>query len=452
MSAEARIAAQVRDIHDLLASGDLESLHAAVGLFAELHPADQGDALADLPPERQGEVLTTLDPSVAAKVLERLEPERAAAAVSHFAPGALAVVLDQTRPEAAADILRQLPQDMGQEALDAMRLAGEVVPLLQYADETAGGLMTPEYPVVRDSVTAGAALDVLRFLGPQAESVSSPFVVESDGTLVGSLGIITLALARPASLVRDILSPTVATVNAETDQEECARLMQRYSLNQLPVVDGDGRLVGVILGEEAVDVVEEEATEDMFSMVGMGGERLSGPLLGSVRHRLPWLYVNLGTTVLAAIVISLFESTIARVAVLAAFLPVVAGQGGIGGTQTLTLVVRSMALGGLPRGRGLRVLRREVVLGVAHGLLLGVIVGLVGYAWKGNFTLGLILAAAMAGNMVVAGLAGAGVPLLLRRFRLDPAVASAVFVTTFTDILGFLFFLGLAAILVESLE
>ena len=452
LSGEALIAAQVKDAHDLLDTEDLQSLRAGVESLQGLHPADQGEALIDLDPERQSDVMTALDPAVAAKVLEEMEPEQAAEAVSDMDPEVLAVVLDETRPEVAADILHQLPLEQSRETQDAMSEIEDVVSLLQYDDETAGGLMTPEYPVVRDAVTAGSALDVLRLLGPQAESVSSLFVVESDGTLVDSLGIITLALARPNSLMRDIMSPTVATVSADTDQEECARLMQRYSLNQLPVVDADHRLVGVILGEEAVDVVEEEATEDMFSMVGMGGERLSGPLLGSVRHRLPWLFVNLATTVLAATVISLFESTIARVAVLAAFLPVVAGQGGIGGTQTLTLVVRSMALGGLPRGPGLRVLGREVALGVIHGLFLGAAVGLVGYAWQSNYTLGLILAAAMLGNMVVAGLAGAGVPLLLRRLKLDPAVASAVFVTTFTDVLGFLFFLGLAAILVERLE
>ncbi len=302
VSAVERIAAQVKNAYDLLDTEDLQSLHAGMELLEVLHPADQGEALINLEPERQSQVMTALHPAVAAKVLEELEPDQAAEAVSDMDPEALAVVLDETRPEVAADILHQLPPVHARETQDAMRENGDVIALLQYDDETAGGLMTPEYPVVRDSVTAGSALDVLRLLGPQAENVSSLYVVESDGTLVGSLGIITLALARPSLLMRDIMSPTVATVDAGTDQEECARLMQRYSLNQLAVVDADHHLVGVILGEEAVDVVEEEATEDMFSMVGMGGERLSGPLLGSVRHRLPWLFVNLATTVLAATV------------------------------------------------------------------------------------------------------------------------------------------------------
>ncbi len=171
----------------------------------------------------------------------------------------------------------------------------------------------------------------------------------------------------------------------------------------------------------------------------------------SLRRRLPWLYINLATAFLAAVVISLFESTIVRVVALAAFLPVVAGQGGVGGTQTVTLVVRSMALGELASRSGIRLLLRELALGLANGVLLGVVVGVVAFAWKGNYMLGLVLGLAMLGNMLVAALAGAGVPLLLRRLKMDPAVSSAVFVTTFTDVIGFVLFLGLAAAFVNLL-
>ena len=203
--------------------------------------------------------------------------------------------------------------------------------------------------------------------------------------------------------------------------------------------------MGIILVEDLVDVLREEDTEDMYRISGLGQDRLFGPLRRSISRRLPWLYINLGTTILAALVISLFESTIEKLVILAAFLPVIAGQGGIGGTQTLTLVVRGLALGQIYGDRGRRLLIREVLLGIIHGLLLGVLIGFIGFVWKGNIMLGLILGLAMLGNMVVAGLTGAGIPLLLRRMGLDPAVSSAVFVTTVTDILGFLLFLGLAA-------
>ena len=210
-------------------------------------------------------------------------------------------------------------------------------------------------------------------------------------------------------------------------------------------------MIGVILVQDVVDVLKEEATEDMYRMTGIGGERLFGPMFGSVRRRLPWLYLNLATTLLAAGVISLFESTIKQVLALAVFLPVVAGQGGIGGTQTLTLVIRGIALGDVPERRAFRLLSREIFLGVVHGVLLGVVIGLIAFLWKGVWMLGVVLGVAMLGNMIIAGLAGAATPLMLRLFGLDPALGSAVIVTTITDVIGFLLFLGIAAALITYL-
>jgi magnesium transporter len=233
-----------------------------------------------------------------------------------------------------------------------MKDTEEVVPLLQYPDDTAGGVMIPDYPVVRENTSAANALDQLRFLSPDSEDISSILVVDDENKLVGTLSITRLALARPNVMVWDIANQEFISVRTDTDQEESARLMERYNLNQLPVVDQEGRLMGVILAEDMVDVVVEEATEDMYRMAGVAGERVLGPLKNSLRNRVPWLYMNLATAFLAALVINFFESTIARVAALAVFLPVVAGQGGIGGTQTVTIIVRSMALGGSPCHRG----------------------------------------------------------------------------------------------------
>jgi magnesium transporter len=327
----------------------------------------------------------------------------------------------------------------------------EVAPLLAYSDDTAGGIMTPEVLSVGEDMTAAAALDVLRLNEAQVEDAGAIFVVGDGDRLTGALRVVRLALARQNAWVRDIMTTDIISVPAEMDQEECARLIERYDLAELPVVDEAGRLIGVILAEDAADVAEEEATEDMYRIAGLGDERLRGALSASVRSRFPWLVVNLLTTFLAALVISFFESTIVKVVALAVFLPVVAGQGGIAGTQTLTLAVRSMALGELSGRRGRRLLVREVTLGLLHGLLLGIAVGIVAFVWKGNFFLGLVLGIAMLGNMVIAGVMGAGAPLLLRRLGLDPAVAAAVVVTTITDVVGFLLFLGLAAALVNLL-
>ena len=424
---------------------------AAWDHFAQLHPADQAQALWVLSRENQGSLLAELEPSTVAAMLEYLEPEESTRLLRNSGPGRVAEILDLTGPDVAADLLHLLPETVQLETLRAMREAEEVGELLQYEDDTAGGLMTPDFPVVFSYTTTPNALDQLRLLGSDAEIIDAVLVVTGERRLVGSVSVTRLALARPSSIIGDIMDSRVQSVTAETDQEECARVMQHYNLRSLPVVDHEGRLTGVILAEHIVDVVEEEATEDMFRIAGVGDEEILGPLRGSLRSRLPWLSINLATAFLAAFMVSLFESTIIKVVALAVFLPVVASQGGIGGTQTVTLVVRSMALGDVPRRQGFRLLRRELTLGLIHGVALGVLVGCVALAWKGNPTLGLVLGGAMLGNMLVAGLAGAGVPLLLRQLRMDPAVSSAVFVTTFTDVIGFLLFLGLAATFVRFL-
>ncbi|MBF8267238.1 MAG: Magnesium transporter MgtE [Dehalococcoidia bacterium] len=432
----------------LLRYGDARS---ALALFAELHPADQGDVLAELSREVGNALLAVLTPEDVAKILKHLEVEKAVEVSEKMEAHRLSQVLDEARPDVAADILRRLPNERFRETLKAMNRAEEVFHLLGYADDTAGGLMTPQYLVVKDSMTAAVALDILHLLGTHAEAFSSVFVVDDRERLVGSLSITRLALAQPTTVVRSITDTHVVYVHAGTDQEECVHLMARYSLRHLPVVDEEHRLIGTIQVEDVVDVMREEATEDMYRVAGIAGERLLGPLLNSVRYRLPWLYINLATVFLAALVISLFESTIARVAALATFLPVIAGQGGIAGTQTITLVVRSMALGELAQGQGSRLLIRELLLGLINGVLLSLVVGLVAYLWKGQPMLGVIAALAMLGNMLVAGLTGAGVPLLLRRLHMDPAVSSAVFVTTFTDVVGFFLFLGMATALIRFL-
>lgn len=438
----------MQQVQVLLDEGHLES---ALNLFHQLHPSDQSKVLVELDREHRQNLLISLPPTDAAIIMEHLEVRDALVLAMDLKIPSLSNILDETSPDVAADILRRLPSEHTAGTLETMSTALEVIPLLKYPDDSAGGLMTPDFPMVKDNVTAANALDLLRLLGERAEDINSTFVVDRQNNLKGSLSVIRLALARPGSLVRDLMNPEVVSVTAETDQEECARVMARYDLTQLPVLDKTSRLIGVILVEDVVDVVEEEATEDMYRMAGIEGERLFGPLNHSVRRRLPWLCVNLSTAFLAAGIIAVFESTISKVVALAIFLPVIGGQGGVGGTQTFTLLVRSIAVGEMPVGRNIRILQREVFLGLIHGLLLGLIVGIVAYLWKGNFVLGIVVGVAMLGNMVVAGFVGAAVPLLLRRLRIDPAVASATFVTTFTDVLGFLLFLGLGAALIDNL-
>ena len=431
----------VQELERLMESSERQQ---ALEIFAVLHPVDQGEILDGLPKKHSQSLLGELDANVVAEILEYLEPEESIEMIgdARARGGDLQV---------AGDLLRQMPEEKQNETLEAMVDSAEITGLLQYQDDTAGGLMTPDYPVVNEKTTTPNALDQLRLLGEDAEDINSVLVIDDDQRLVGSLSITRLALARSSAVVGDIMNRDINSVTAETDQEECAKVMQRYNLDLLPVLDSERRLSGVIMDDDLVDVVVEEATEDMFRIASVGGERIAGPLTNSLRSRLPWLYINLATAFLAAVMVSLFETTITRVVALAVFLPVVASQGGIGGTQTVTLVVRSMALGEVSRRQGVRLLVRELALGLIHGVALGIVVGIVAYLWKWNVTLGLVLGLAMLGNMLVAGMFGAGVPLLLRQLRMDPAVSSAVFVTTFTDVIGFVLFLGLAAIFVERL-
>ena len=304
--------------------------------------------------------------------------------------------------------------------------------------------MVTQLPMVDIDGPAEGARENLRALKEIRHKLTHTYVVGDGGALFGQLSMVDLALADDATPIRTIASSVVATVTVDTPADECARLQRHYNLMQIPVVDDD-RMIGVILAESLLGATVEQDTRQMQQVGNVAGETVDGPLASSVRTRLPWLTVNLATTFLAAATIALFESTLTQVVVLAAFLPVVAGQGGIGGTQTLTLIVRAIALGELVGVSAKRLLAREAFLGLLHGIWLGVLVALVAVIWKQNIGLGLILGFSMLGNMLIAGSVGAAVPLFLRRMGLDPAVASAVVVTTVTDVFGFLLFLGIAS-------
>ena len=429
---------------------------AAWDYYLQLHPSDRAETLTEMGGRLSRSLAWEMAPETVAGLLEHLEPRMAVRMLRDYAPSALAEVLDIADPGSAAEMLELLPRERRLATIEEMAArsslnVGRVETLLRYQDGTAGRLIDLEVPVFNENTTVPIALDRLRLMGEAAEQLNSLPVVDGDGRLVGSLRPVRLALARPNASVGQIMDRDLTSVTTSTDEQVALQLISRLKVSDLPVVEDDGRLAGLIRAEDAVEAVQENATEDMYRIAGIGEERVTGPLTDSVRSRFPWLALNLVTVFLAAAVIGLFESTIARVVALAAFLPIVAGQGGIGGTQTVTLVVRSLATGELPRRLGLRLLRREITLGLIHGVVLGAIIGGIGWAWQGSPVLGLVLALAMTGNMVVASIAGAGVPLLLRRLRMDPAVSAAVFVTTFTDVIGFALFLGLAAVFIEFL-
>jgi magnesium transporter len=308
--------------------------------------------------------------------------------------------------------------------------------------------MTPAVITLRRKWRALDALEEIRRVGPEADSAYYLFVTDDQGYLLGVVGLRDLVVALPETTMEAMMDPNVISVPVTADQEVCARTLSRYGFLALPVVDEVGRLVGVITADDLIEVAEVEATEDMYRMVGITGEeRLSGPMIASVVKRLPWLAINMVTLFVAISVVDAFEWVIAGMVVLATFLPLVSGEGGNAGSQTTTVIVRALALGEVEAVGGWRVLLKELAASLINGILIGLGTGLAIYWWKGEWIIALAVGLAMVLNFVVAALAGVLVPLGLKLIKVDPALASAAFVTGVTDTLGFLFFLGIATLL-----
>jgi magnesium transporter len=352
-------------------------------------------------------------------------------------------------PDEAADLLGDMEPDQLAVALSSIEDADEILPLLEYHDESAGGLMTSVEVVLHKDLTTSEAVDHIKTNIPEAEIAYYLYVVDDDVKLVGVVSLLRIVVASSETCLDEIMNPEVISVFTDTDQEDAARLMARYDLLALPVVDSEYHLLGVITHDDMVAVLEEEETEDIYRLGGVPDERLSidvSPVY-SLRARLPWLVLNLGTAMLSAVVLSLFEETIAQLAVLAVFFPIVAGVSGSAGTQTLTITVRGLALGEISWKNGLKALGRELLIGIANGLVLGTLIALIAYTWKGTPVLGLVVGLATLLNLIAAGLAGVMVPIGMSVTRLDPALASPVFVTTLTDTLGYLIYLSIATIM-----
>jgi magnesium transporter len=434
----------------------LEAGHVldAIAALIRLHPADRAEAFSDLDDADQATLLPRLDISTMADLLEELEDEHAADVAEVLPTERLADVLDEMEPDEAADVLGDLPPERVAETLAEMEDANDVIPLLGYPDETAGGLMTTSYLALRPHTTAKQAINFLREINPEEETPYYLNVIDRDRRLVGIVGLRELVIAEPDTMVEVFMDPDVIHVNTGTDQEEVARLMVRYNLAALPVVDQNNVLKGVITYDDLMDVLEEEATEDIYRLANVSDPDLSidSSISMSVRRRLPWLFLNTLTAFFASWVISQFESIIAQVAVLAVFLSVVAGLGGNSGTQSLAIIVRAIALGELEIHEAWRTILKEATIGLLQGISVGVVAGIGVYLWRGNAVMGVILGLALAGNILVAGIIGSLVPVLLKALRLDPALASSVLVTAVTDSAGFALFLTLAVIFLPHLS
>jgi len=443
-----------RLLEDVRARLDAQDLDALRERLERAHPADVAAALRELPLPEQVTVFRQLHRESAGAVLSEMDNETLLGLVQALDQGEVSRILDRMPPDEAADVVETLPEEQAEQILEGMKEeeSEEVQELLRYGESTAGGIMTPEFVAVHEDMTVGQALDHLRKAATR-EGVFYVYVVDDHDHLVGVVPLRRLITADPATPIHAIRRPDVLSVTADTDQEEVAKLVTKHNLLAVPVVSRENRLLGTITVDDVIDVIHEEATEDIHRLAGVAGdETIFDPPTKVVRRRLFWLLVNLPTAILAASVVGLFEPAIHELAVLAVFMPIVAGMGGNAGIQTFTVIVRAIALGDLTLANTRKVLAREAIIGIANGVGTGLVAGAIAYLWKGHAWLGLILGLAMITNMLVAALAGTLIPVLLKALRVDPAVATGVIVTTFTDCAGFLSFLGLATLLLHLLQ
>lgn len=346
-----------------------------------------------------------------------------------------------------ADILGNIPIKTRKDLLKMMKKndTKQLQELLGYDEDSAGGIMTTEYIALKSDLTIEEALKKIREIGPETEVIEIIFVLDKNKKLIGTADLRDILLASEDKKLIDIMEDNVIYVTPEVDQEKVSLLVSKYDLKAIPVINNNNCLLGIITVDDIIDVIVEEQTEDMLRLGGVSKEeRATSTLKTSITKRLPWLFINLGTAFLASFTVGLFEDVIAQVVALAAAMPIVAGMGGNAGTQTLSVAIRGITLGELRLKKNWKLVFKEVTLGVINGAATGLLTGIILYMKYNNPYLGLIIFAAMIGNLMIAGFFGFLIPLLLKVFDIDPALASAIFLTTATDVFGFFIFLGLS--------
>jgi len=425
-------------------SGDTESL---TRLATQLHPADIAEVLDDLEqPADKLRLFNVLEAPLASEVARKCGEVTRGILVGQLPDSRLSAIIENLDTDDAADLVGELPEQRQRILLQrtSPEHRREVAELLTYDDDTAGGIMKTEVAAVSRDTTVREITEYLRSRAEVFHDIHNVFVTDETGSLVGYAALRDLMLANDGKAIGDIMETEVVSVAADIDQEEVAHLFEKYELLSIPVIDASEKLVGRITIDDIVDVIEEEATEDILRLAGVAAETVSidGTAQG-IRSRLPWLLLNLVTATLSVYTIALFEGTIRSIAVAAALMTIVASQGGNAGVQTMALVVRGLAIGEFDPSQLVRIVRRELLIALVNGLVLGSVSGIAVYLWRGDMHLSLVLTVAMMANFIIASVLGTLVPLGLKSLKVDPAISSSVLVTAGTDILGFFIFLGL---------
>jgi magnesium transporter len=423
--------------------------------LAQIHPSTLTPLLADLAPDeiqrlidllfirhRAAAMLAGLPAELMPQILEAIPDQRLADVLARLEIDDMLLLVEHLPAERRESVEQRLPSRQRRDLMHAEL----------YPPDSAGRAMVTHFIALHPEMTAQEAIDAIRLEGDSSDAGPHLYVVDESQRLLGVVPIRKLVSTPPQTPVGKLMIPESISVSSEADQEEAAQLVARYDLLALPVTDPDDRMVGIITVDDVIDVINEEATEDIYRLAGLSdADRVYTSARVSISKRLPWMIVNLGTAFTAASVVGFYESTLDQLVSLAIFLPVVAGIGGNGGIQTLTVITRSIALGEIEFSSGFRAIGKELWVGLVIGSVAGILAGFVAFLWQGNPILGLVLLLSMMITMTMASLLGAAVPLLLKSFGQDPALGAGVLVTFFTDALGFFSFLGIATLLLEKL-
>lgn len=421
------------------------------------HPGDLVELMEGLDEGQQKELLERLPEVKAAAIIQRMEEHARVGLVRLLDRRKVSAILREMNSDDAVDLLGELPEEESRELLtlleeDAVEYRG----LLRYPGDSAGGIMTTEYISLPGDLPVEEAILRLREVAPRAEIIYYAYVIDADSRLIGVLSLRDLIAASDGTLLREIMRHNVIAVDTTTDQEEVARVVAKYDLLAVPVTDADRRLLGIITVDDVLDVIEQEASEDMYKLAGAGDvDRVSlveAPVWEMVRHRLPWLLICLAGGVFSGSIIDVFESTLEAIFVLAVFIPVIMDMGGNVGTQSSTIFVRGIATGEIGAADVWRYFFRELRIGLAMGVVTGLLIAIVAYIWQGSFALGLVVGISLGATVLLGAVLGTLVPLLCNMVRIDPAITSGPFVTTIKDVTGLLIYFGIATLFLSYLR
>ncbi|NLH63332.1 MAG: magnesium transporter [Erysipelotrichaceae bacterium] len=441
-------------INELVQMLDHNEAAELADYIEDFNAVDIAQLLPELSDEQVWKLCSLLETENLAKVLEQAEDEQSVRMAESITNDELIEVFSYMQKDDIADLIGEIPDAQRKMLIKQMQVRDRnaVQTLLQYPEDSAGGIMTTAYISLPEDMTVSDGMTKIKQTAEKTEVIETIYIVNAKHQLTGICNLRQILTAQKNTMLKDIMNENVIAVHPEDDQEEVAKLVSRYDLNAIPVINNRRSIMGIITVDDIIDVIVEEYNEDILEMAGVSKEEsLSTSLLESIKLRLPWLLINLGTAFLASLTVKAFEGTIAQVVALSSTMTIVSGMGGNAGTQTQSILVRQLAQDDIPRSKYWKAFWKEILLGVINGAVNGAVTGLIVYAVYGNAFLGIIILIAMIGNLVVAGIFGFVVPVLLKKLGADPAVASSIFVTTATDVLGFFIFLGLAQLLLPLL-